>query len=128
MPCLFDSSDSGSSDSSSDQDDMPRHNTATFGDAGVVETKGTTLSDEVASKIIRKADVTRHGKLMVSKRILTLSELGVLTYSDSNSRRGINKLFGKNGPANLQVMPNFKVMQRKAQENSQAPGSGIPRP
>ena len=37
-----------------------------------------------------------------------------------------NKLFGKNGPANLQVMPNFKVMQRKAQENSQAPGSGIP--
>lgn len=32
---------------------------------------------------------------MATKRFLTLNELGVLTYTDSNSKRGINKLFGK---------------------------------
>ena len=37
----------------------------------------------------------------------------------------LNKLLGKNGAANLQIMSNFKVMQRKAQEISQAPKSEV---
>ena len=33
----------------------------------------------------------------------------------------LNKLLGKNGAANLQIMSNLKIMQRKAKENNQAP-------